>query len=187
MAVPTDQALIERVVATSCRDAFSTLVERYQSDLRYSLRQMTGWDEALADDLAQETFIKAFQAIGGYKADAKFSSWLYRIAYNQLANHFRLARNREITGIEATVISAAERSVSGEFSQQELHKDLARAMQQLPSQQRMVLHLYLYRQLTHQEICTIMQIPLGTVKTNITRGRAKLRELLASWQHEDAI
>ncbi len=187
MLAPTDQALIERVAASNCRDAFATLVERHQSDLRYSLRQMTGWDEALADDLAQETFIKAFQSIGSYKGDAKFSSWLYRIAYNQMVSHFRLARNREVTGIDETVIRTTEQSVSSDFSQQELHQDLARAMQQLPTQQRMVLHLYLHRQLTHQEICTIMEIPLGTVKTGITRGRAKLRELLSSWQNEDAI
>ncbi|MBT7258619.1 MAG: sigma-70 family RNA polymerase sigma factor [Porticoccaceae bacterium] len=185
--VATDQALIERVAANHCRDSFSILVARHQSDLRYSLRQMTGWDEALADDLAQETFIKAFQAIGSYKSDAKFSSWLYRIAYNQMVSHFRLARNREVTGSEEALTSATETPVSGELSQKELHQDLARAMQQLPSQQRMVIHLYLHRQLTHQEICTIMEIPLGTVKTCITRGKAKLRELLSSWQNEEAL
>jgi RNA polymerase sigma-70 factor (ECF subfamily) len=183
--VATDQALIERVAAQGCRDSFSTLVERHQSDLRYSLRQMTGWDEALADDLAQETFIKAFQAIAGYKSNAKFSSWLYRIAYNQMVSHYRLARNREISGIDETVAKIAERQLGGDYAEHELHQDLARAMQQLPTQQRMVIHLYLHRQLTHQEICTIMQIPLGTVKTCINRGRATLRKLLSSWQNED--
>lgn len=185
--VATDQALIERVAASHCRDSFSILVERHQSDLRYSLRQMTGWDEALADDLAQETFIKAFQAIGSYKAEAKFSSWLYRIAYNQMISHFRLARNREITGIEESLINERENLVSGEFLQQELHQDLARAMRQLPTQQRMAIHLHLHRQLTHQEICTIMEIPLGTVKTCITRGKATLRDLLSSWKNEEAL
>lgn len=185
MLAPANRTLIERVVAKDCRDSFSTLVERHQSGLRYSLRQMTGWDEALADDLAQETFIKAFQAIGSYKFDAKFSSWLYRIAYNQMVSHYRLARNREISGIDETVISAAERPVIAEHSEQELHQDLARAMQQLPTQQRMVIHLYLHRQLTHEEICTIMEMPLGTVKTCISRGKATLRKLLSSWQNED--
>jgi RNA polymerase sigma-70 factor (ECF subfamily) len=181
---PTDQALIATVMANNCHDAFATLVERHQSDLRYSLRQMTGWDEALADDLAQETFIKAFKAIASYNAEAKFSSWLYRIAYNQLVSHFRLARNREMTGLDETFTRTSELSGSGELAQQALHRDLARAMQQLPTQQRMVIHLYLHRQLTHQEICTIIQIPLGTVKTCINRGRAQLRDLLSSWHQE---
>ena len=101
--IATDKALVDRVVASDCRDSFSALVERHQSDLRYSLRQMTGWDEALADDLAQETFMRAYQSMASYKADAKFSSWLYRIAYNQMISHYRLARNNEITGIDETV------------------------------------------------------------------------------------
>ena len=66
----SNQVLIERVIADNCHDSFSILVERHQSDLRYSLRQMTGWDESLADDIAQETFLKAFHAIRTYKADA---------------------------------------------------------------------------------------------------------------------
>ena len=185
--IATDKALVERVVANNCHDSFSALVERHQSDLRYSLRQMTGWDEALADDLAQETFMLAYKSMASYKADAKFRSWLYRIAYNQMISHYRLARNNEITGIDEAVhaiASSRESDSSAAFTDQSLHQDLARAMQQLPTQQRMVIHLFLHRQLTHSEICTIMGTPLGTVKTCINRGKATLRDLLASWQSE---
>lgn len=181
----SNQVLIERVIADNCHDSFSILVERHQSDLRYSLRQMTGWDESLADDIAQETFLKAFNAIRTYKADAKFSSWLYRIAYNQMINHFRLARNRELTGLEEALSSNMERPVGGEFLKNQLHQDIAKAMQALPPQQRMVIHLHLHRQLTHNEICKTMEIPLGTVKTLITRGKARLRDLLSNWEDED--
>ena len=185
--IATDKALVDRVVANNCHDSFSALVERHQSDLRYSLRQMTGWDEALADDLAQETFMLAYKSMASYKADAKFRSWLYRIAYNQMISHYRLARNNGITGIDETVsaiASSRESDSSAAFTDQSLHQDLARAMQQLPTQQRMVIHLCLHRQLTHREICTIMEIPLGTVKTCISRGKATLRDLLSSWQSE---
>ena len=89
-----------------------------------------------------------------------------------------------MTGLDETFTRTSEQSASDELAQQALHRDLARAMQQLPTQQRMVIHLYLHRQLTHQEICTIMQIPLGTVKTCINRGRAQLRDLLSSWHQE---
>ncbi len=75
-----DQTLIDRVVREKSQYAFAELVKRYQSPLRFSLRQLTGWNESLADDLAQETFIKADQALPGFKSEAKFSSWLYRIA-----------------------------------------------------------------------------------------------------------
>ena len=79
---PTDQALIDAVVKEGSHRAFAELVKRYQSPLRYSLRQLTGWNEALAGDLAQETFIKAHSALSSFQGKAKFSSWLYRIAYN---------------------------------------------------------------------------------------------------------
>jgi len=94
----TDQVLIDSVVKEDSHLAFAELVKRYQSPLRYSLRQLTGWNEALADDLAQETFIKAYKALPGYQGKAKFSSWLYRIAYNEMISHFRVARNRELSG-----------------------------------------------------------------------------------------
>jgi hypothetical protein len=74
MLLASDQALIERVVTADCHDSFGILVERHQSDLRYSLRQMTGWNEALADDLAQETFIQAFKSLKNYQGTAKFGS-----------------------------------------------------------------------------------------------------------------
>ena len=171
-----DQTLINRVVKQGNQRAFAELVKRYQSQLRYSLRQMTGWNEALADDLAQETFIKAYQALPGFRAEAKFSSWLYRIAYNQMVSHFRKAQNREEPS-DVEVEDAGEHSEDGD-----LQRDLAAAMATLPEGQRMALHLFLHRECTHQEISDIMGIPLGTVKTHISRGREQLRHLLASWK-----
>ena len=179
-----DQALIKRVQTLQCQDSFSVLVERHQSDLRYSLRQMTNWDEGLADDLSQETFLKAYQSIKTFRGSAKFSSWLYRIAYNLMISHFRVARNREETGVEVlTDIPASQ--MRTETSQQDLHRDLARAMKVLPATQRMALHLNLHRELTHSEISDIMEIPLGTVKTAINRGKITLRQNLAGWNSEE--
>lgn len=171
-----DQTLIERVVRDNNHRAFAELVNRYQSRLRYSLRQLTGWNEALADDLAQETFIKAYQALPSFKGEAKFSSWLYRIAYNQMQSYFRKAANREETGHDA----AEESTASNEAT--DLQRDLARALSRLPASQRVALHLHLHRECSHQEIAAIMDIPLGTVKTHINRGREQLRQLLSGWQ-----
>lgn len=217
----TDQALIDAVVREDSHSAFTELVKRYQSPLRYSLRQLTGWNEALADDLAQETFIRAYAGLAGYQGKAKFSSWLYRIAYNQMVNHFRVARNRELTGAidaQGSVSGLSDQAVNGAFNQafsrqlnqepndenrdhrdtveqqsdqqtyqqsHQLHRDLANAMAQLSDNQRMALHLHLHRECTQQEISDIMSIPLGTVKTLITRGRSRLRELLSDWQTSD--
>lgn len=183
----TDQALIDSVVKEDSHHAFAELVKRYQSPLRYSLRQLTGWNEALADDLAQETFIKAYKALPSYQGKAKFSSWLYRIAYNEMVSYFRVARNRELSGgvIEREQDSAGANNRHKPASQddsQQLHRDLAQAMTQLKDNQRMALHLHLHRECTQQEISDIMNVPLGTVKTLITRGKERLRVLLADWK-----
>lgn len=184
MVGATDQALIKRVAALACHESFDVLVRRHQAALRYSLRQMTGWDQSLADDLAQETFIKAYNSIGSFEGNAKFSSWLYRIGYNLLVSHFRVARNRELTAGDDL---ANRTTPTTRFTSNDLHKDLAHALLRLPTQQRMVLHLNLHKQLTHQEICNIMEIPLGTVKTAIRRGKKTLQEELSSWRDGDIL
>ena len=185
MISATDQALIKRVQTLQCQDSFSVLVERHQSDLRYSLRQMTNWNEGLADDLSQETFLKAYQSIKTFKGSAKFSSWLYRIAYNLMISHFRVARNREVPGVEILDDTPSSHTRTETSSQQDLHRDLARAMKVLPATQRMALHLNFHRELTHSEISDIMEIPLGTVKTAINRGKITLRQNLAGWNSEE--
>jgi RNA polymerase sigma factor (sigma-70 family) len=178
----SDQVLIQKVVTLNCHDSFAGLVKRHQSNLRYSLRQITGWDQALADDIAQETFIKAYQSISSFKGTAKFSSWLYRIAYNIFVSHFRVARNREMTSSEA-VLDHNRGVYLSESS--DLHRDLAKALLNLPPKQRVALHLHLHKQLTHDEICNIMKMPLGSVKTLITRGKKILQDDLSSWKHGD--
>lgn len=84
-----DKNLIDRIVENNDHRAFEELMKRYQSQIRYSLRQLSGWDEALADDLAQETFIKAYRSLHQFRGDAKFFTWLYRIAYHCYAAYYR--------------------------------------------------------------------------------------------------
>jgi RNA polymerase sigma-70 factor (ECF subfamily) len=182
--VPTDFELIDRVVKHRDKAAFSTLVDRHQQSLRYSLRQLTGWNEALADDLSQEVFIKAYQALSSFKQKSTFSTWLYRIAYNVFISHQRKAQtklDRQLDdGKEVEELNSGN---SFEYTHEsELHRDLAKAMQLLSVQQRSALHLFLHQQCTQQEISVIMGVPLGTVKTLINRGRTLLQQSLAEWR-----
>ena len=181
--MPTeDGILIARVVAENDHRAFAQLVNRHQSKLRYSLRQLTGWDEALADDLAQETFIKAYNALGSFRGDANFGTWLYRIAYNCFAAHMRTQKPMQQLNEKLLEDQSYDAGTA-----QALHRDFAAALQQLSEDQRVALHLYLQRELTHQEIADVMNCPLGTVKSHIQRGRKKLKSLLASWQPAEAL
>lgn len=181
-----DTALIELAVHNNDQLAFGELVKRHQSTIRHSLRQLSNWNEALADDLAQETFIQAYKALGQFNRKAKFSSWLYRIAYNQFLQHCRknqaqknFAEFEEIDDNEfqAPIELAEDGSSAGQLQEQ-----LAALLAQIEPERRSVLHLLLYKQYTQQEIATTMGIPLGTVKTHINRGRAALQKRLVHWQ-----
>ncbi|MCZ6526668.1 MAG: sigma-70 family RNA polymerase sigma factor [Gammaproteobacteria bacterium] len=171
-----DRTLIDRVLDNGDEHAFTQLVKRYQSQLRYSLRQITGWDEALADDLAQETFIKVYKSLHQYQGNAKFFTWMYRIAYNCFAAHCR-SRKPEVQLEQAEI---TEQGFSPETGA-DLHRDFARALKMFLPEQRMALHLSYQRQLSHSEIAEIMDCPLGTVKSYISRGNEKLKQEMMSW------
>ena len=172
-----ENTLIERVVSKQDQHAFGELMRCYQSKLRYSLRQLTGWDEALADDLAQETFIKAYKSLHQYRGEAKFFTWLYRIAYHCFISHHRVNRLEYVSREDDTDNTGAVTD-----QDMDLHRDLSRAMLVLSPEQRMAIHLNLYQEFSHQEVAEIMKLPLGTVKSHIQRGRVKLQEQLSGWQ-----
>jgi RNA polymerase sigma factor (sigma-70 family) len=95
----TDANLVARVIVDDDQHAFGELVRRHQSNVRGLLRQLTRTDIALADDLAQETFLRAYKNIRRFRGEAKFSTWLYRIAYNCFREEAR--RRKELVGIDA--------------------------------------------------------------------------------------
>lgn len=117
-----DKALITRVLDNRDQRAFAELVKRYQSQIRYSQRQLTGWDEALADDLAQETFLSVYRNLSKFRGDAKFSTWLYRIAYNCFRQHKRASRIEEPLGDDDVTPDTGTTD-----SDIDMHRDLARA------------------------------------------------------------
>jgi RNA polymerase sigma-70 factor (ECF subfamily) len=186
----SEDVLIDLAVRNNDQTAFGELVKRNQSGVRHSLRQLSNWNEALADDLAQETFIQAFKGLHKFNRQSKFSSWLYRIAYNQFLQHCR-SNNAQKNYAEFADYDEQELSNSAQHAtpdQQsdhnpgQLQQQLAGLLTELKPERRSVLHLLLHRQCTHQEIANIMALPLGTVKTHITRGREFLQQQLVAWQ-----
>ena len=176
-----DRALIARVLVDNDQHAFASLVRKYQSRLRYSLRQLTGWDRALADDLAQETFIRAYRSLHQFRGEAGFFTWLYRIAYHVFLADRRSSRPEDpLPQGELEDRQDAPRD-------SDLHRDFARALLAFPPQQRMALHLHLQREMTQQEIAELTGCPLGTVKSHIQRGREKLQAMLADWNSGETL
>ena len=173
----TDSDLIARVLVSDDHAAFGELVHRHQSAVRRFLRHLTGGDAALADDLAQETFVQAYRSLARFHGGSAFPTWLMGIAHN----HWRNARRRERTvPMSAEHLAALEPSPSP-ASLSDLTQDLAQAMRTLTADEQAAFHLCYQQGLSHSEIAGVLQWPLGTVKTHLNRGKDKLRPLLASW------
>lgn len=171
----SDLELIARTLTSDDRAAFGELVLRHQSAVRNFLRHLTHRDTALADDLAQDTFVTAYRSLARFQHTAAFSTWLLGIAHN----HWRNARRRE-RGHDELDANRPDETASSNFAS-DLKHDLASALQQLSADEQLAIHLGFQQGLSHSEIATLLAWPLGTVKTHLARGKEKLRQLLASW------
>lgn len=172
----SDADLVARVLVDDDHHAFAELVRNHQSPVRGLLRQLTRNDLALADDLAQETFLRAYKHLRSFRGEAKFSTWLYRIAYNCFREEAR--RKKELVGIDETHLEAEQDPRTVDPA---LKHDLMNALQLLPLHERSAIVLCCQNGLSHEEAARVLEIPLGTVKTNVLRGREKLKKMLAAW------
>ena len=187
-AVPmtwTDEELVARS-KTGDTESFNQLVKRWERPI-FALAYRTLGREEDARDVTQETFLRAFRALAGFKGDAKFSSWLYRIALNLCRDWMRKDRRAPLVavpeGVEIEQL-AAERgpveSVEDLAARAELSREVAKAMEQLPAEQRHAIILKEYHGLTFQEIADLMKCPLSTVKTRVYQGLSTLRKQLGA-------
>jgi RNA polymerase sigma factor (sigma-70 family) len=172
----TDADLIARVLAHEDPHAFGELVRRYQSPVRAFLLRMTRGDAHLADDLAQETFLKAWRKLSTFRGTAKLSTWLFGIAINEIRS---AARKRKDLSLEEMDEPPPEASSSAASAGSHLRLDLTEAMKVLSSNERAAVLLCCQNGLSHEEAALVLECPLGTVKTNVLRGREKLKRQLS--------
>lgn len=157
-------------------EAFGRLVERYQRDV-YRLCYRYVNDHHDANDLAQEVFLKAYRAIGRFRGDSAFSTWLYRIAVNTCLN-FRSARRPPQEPIDEQLPDGAP-GAGAEVERAEQARRVRAAVARLPERQRATLILKVYHELTHEEVAGVLGSSVGTVKANLFHALANLRRLLA--------
>lgn len=170
-----DQALATRVRLHGDRRAFEQLVRRHQGMVRAQLRRLLHGDEAAADDVAQETFILAWRNLGRFRGEARFSTWLYRIAYTCFLQARRAPARRDESGDKSMErVPAPPHAV-------DLQLDLERAMRRLSAAEQAVLLHCVQLGLSHAEAAYVLTMPLGTVKTHAMRGKAKLKAWLSAW------
>lgn len=171
MKALSDISLVARVVAFDDKRAFDALVRKYQSPIRRFFMTQTMGDEALSDDLAQETFIKAYTNIGRFHSLSGFSTWLYRIAYRVLLDDVRTRKHTE----EISPKVAERSSRTTEYG---LKIDINRCMQILKSHERTCVTLQLVVGMPIERISEITGLPSGTVKSHLSRGKSKLAKYL---------
>ena len=180
-----DAALIARVVVNDDRHAFAELVRRHQSSVRACLRKLTAGNHALADDLAQETFVLAWRNLKSFRQEAKFSTWLYRIATNCWLADARKRKEELLGDADGDLADDAE-SAPGEATADHargtaLKVDLERAMRVLSDGERAAIVQCYHNDLTHEEAAYVLGMPVGTVKTHVLRAKQKLKAELAAW------
>ncbi len=157
------------------RDAFACLVERYQSPLVGYLARMVG--ETVALDVAQESFVRAWQGLGTYDPRWKFKTWLYAIASNAAIDHLRARRQRRLVPLDVEP-SADTQDASDAALGAELARSLDEAIALLPDEYREPLLMRHPGGLAYAEIAESTGLPLGTVKVRIFRARQRLRQML---------
>ena len=167
----TDILLIRQVQIFGNRRAFDALVRKYQASIRRLLLSLTTGDEALSDDLAQETFIKAYTALDTYKNRANFGTWLYKIAYNVFYDYIR---SRKETCSMDEVSSEVEMVYNQTPVDSCITADIDEAMRMLRPEERTCVTLHLIEDLPLDKIVEITGMPIGTVKSHIARGKGKL-------------
>ncbi len=168
----SDAYFISRVVLFNDQKAFEQLVKRYQKDVRSLLLRLTAGDHHKTDDLAQETFIRAYTYLRSFKAKARFSTWLLRIAYNIFLDSVKKEKRRK-----NTKLYPHQKSINPE-SGMDAQLDYTELMKILRPPERAAIHLAYISGMSHGDISKIMACPVGTVKSHISRGKNRIRTYL---------
>jgi len=162
-------------------EAFSTLVGRHQH-LVYNLSYRFMRDSALAEDMAQEAFLKAYRLLSGFRGDCNFSTWMYRVTASVCLSE--LARRRKRNEVEFLPIHEGHDSHPGHDSF-DLPDLIHRCVGMLPSRYEIIVSLYYFKEISYEEIAQMLEIPMGTLKTWMHRARNQLRKIVEKELHHD--
>lgn len=181
----TDSALIHSTLAGDA-GAFGRLVERYEARLLRYAQSLTH-DADDAADVVQEAFIKIYEHLQSYDSRRSFSSWAYRIVHNEAMNWLRRAK-RTVTGEAAQLrleLTPSSDSPQRSYEAVERHEQLALALANLPNQYQAVVNLRYLQEQSYEEIGRRLDLPLGTVATQIHRAKSLLRKALGRYDQSD--
>ncbi len=187
---PVDEMQLVKQARQGDLSAYDELVRRYQERIYATVYHMTANHED-ANDLAQEAFIKAFQALKSFKGGSSFYTWVYRIAVNKTIKFLKQRKNRAQMSLDDLDFNAehdpdlvaliSERTPRREINLTELQEKLNTAMQKLSEPHRLVVTLHDVQGLSHEEIADIMDCNIGTVRSRLFYARQQLQAYLTDY------
>jgi RNA polymerase sigma-70 factor, ECF subfamily len=189
-SAPADEDVLVRRARTGDLGAYDELVQRYQERIYATVYHMTSNHED-ANDLAQESFIKAFQALKSFKGGSSFYTWLYRIAVNKTINFLKQRKNRIHMSLNDLDFNAehdpdlvaliSDKTPRREADLTELQEKLNEALMKLSEPHRLVVVLHDVQGLSHDEIAKVMNCNIGTVRSRLFYARQQLQAWLSDY------
>lgn len=168
----TDEQLVEEIKKN--KQLFSILIDRYQKKIEKYVFYLTNRKEEV-DDLVQEIFIKVFVNLNSFDIKKKFSSWLFRIAHNQVVNFFKKYKNK--LSLDEKIMIVDESNIEENIEKDELKKILNSCLEKIPIDYKEIILLYYFEELSYEEISDSLKIPIGTVSIRLSRAKKFLKKL----------
>lgn len=175
-----DQDIIEQVRAGNPR-RYAVLVDRHKDRALTLAVRLTGNREE-AEELVQDAFVRAYKSLDQFRGDARFGTWFYRILYNLCMTKVTRRRGRfeeldlEVDQSGSGAVADDEPSIHEQLEREEMQAMISAEIESLPGQFRSVITLFYVQEMSYEEIASVLDRPIGTVKTNLFRGRVLLRE-----------
>lgn len=175
----SDEELVRLFQTGQAHAAFTVIVERYQRRIYSAARRMTEGDHDAADEIAQDTFVKAYQSLGRFRGESQLYTWLYRIMMNGVIQRSRQSKTRKNVGLDhAAELPTLEDTPTDALERSETTKLIEEAIETLPPKQRQVFLMRFYDELPYEEIAEIVGTSVGGLKANYFHAVKKVGEFV---------
>jgi len=190
----SDEQLVQ--LSLKDQDSFYYLIKRYESKILRYIKRITNISPEESEDLLQEIFIKVYRNLNRFNRKLKFSSWVYRIAHNEIINQYRKKKSYSATIDSFTENDAADHlngfigealGIDNDYISRENAEKVRAALAKLPDKYREVLILRYFEDQSYREISDILRKPAGTVATLINRAKSKFRKIAQQHQLQNLI
>lgn len=184
----SDEKVIENVLAGN-RDAYAFLVDRYK-DKVFALVMGVLKDHELAQEVAQDVFLKAYVSLNKFRKDASFSTWIYRISYNTAISETRKKKVHNVDfneNINADISWVNEDDLRESLNKEEDQQKLSRAIEELLPDEKQIINLYYFEEKTVSEISEIAGISQSNAKVKLYRLRKKLKDLIIEFNKAELV